>query len=605
MWIYKETPAIGKTMAVRLRNKTNAMFANFSVNLGFKGWRGIWVGYAEFTDMRDMEITKVDFVLKHQDTVYIDWLQFVKRMSRQTRDKIVPPLKFSKMWKDAKEFWQQTYRWSEQKPTNLPLNIDSSKTLSLTHIDSRMRNFYCNEKKTTYDFRGDLLERWNELQKSIDNAYKEYGRLQFKTVSNETVVSGPPLFCRNCEKGTRDFSLVDSTRKISFVMVNILLPLALEFHLKSRGREFSKTIDNVIRRLNSSESLTRIAGRVSNNKSEFLSCLGNQEKPYTRIEVKRALKCVNQIRLQRIFNILDYLEDQGWADGSAIGSLDHEMNRNGAGYMHTLFLLKDSLQKDSKHKNRLLNLINTAKWYNDFGEIYQEPFEYKGTTSDRMATIILFRLMIVLIMPTDTEGGLKARQRDMEALKGWMENALTINTAFGGVIKPDYIGFHHKGFYASAYVPQALHTAALVQYLLEGTEFELSTAAKTNLQEALKTLRLTAVKYSTPSSVGGRFPSYDQEVLIKILPAFAYISVSHPGPLQSTPVKGMTITNVNKNANMFLRLYQRSHKQIKNYLKDGRTKRGKSYMNSLGSLDIMEMVSIQINHLARRAGHLQ
>ena len=324
-----------------------------------------------------------------------------------------------------------------------------------------MRNFYCDENKTTYDFTGILLERWNALRKSFDNGRKEYDRLEFKKVSGKTVISGPPLFCRNCEKGTRNCDSTERTRKFSFVMVKVLLPFALEFHLKSRTKEMSKTATQEVSQLNSVTpnlvqlSLRKIAGNLRKRQAEFHNYLKKQGKPYTATKVRRSLEYINKVRLQRIINLLEFVEDQGWEDGSAMGSLDHEMNRNGAGYMHTLFLLKDSLHQDPNNKTRLIKLINTAKWYNDFGEIYETPFEYKGTTSDRMITIILFRLMIVLVMPTDTEDERKARQRDMDALKNWMENALDINTAFGGVIKPDYTGFHHNAIYASAYAPYA------------------------------------------------------------------------------------------------------------------------------------------------------
>jgi len=50
--------------------------------------------------------------------------------------------------------------------------------------------------------------------------------------------------------------------------------------------------------------------------------------------------------------------------------------------------------------------------------------------------------MTVLTMPINTTDEIKARQRDVEALKRWMVSALTINKAFEDVIKPDDNGFH-------------------------------------------------------------------------------------------------------------------------------------------------------------------
>lgn len=177
-----------------------------------------------------------------------------------------------------------------------------------------------------------------------------------------------------------------------------------------------------------------------------------------------------------------------------------------------------------------------------------------------------------------------------------MNNALSLNEGLGGVIKPDYTGFHHIGFYASAYVPQALHDAALVQYLLGGTEFSLPPSSIKNIRLVLETLRLIAVKYSTPASVNGRYPDYFNKALIKtLLPGYAYISVSHSTPLPSTVPTGISVSDLNRaQTQMFLRLFNDT--SVNDYLKDGRPNKGKYYFNSLGSLQIMEAVSIYISY---------
>ena len=611
MWIYKDSPSSGSKMEVRLAEKKKkkkvTRVGSFEINLGFSGWRGIWMSFDECKQTRDSltgssSITRMDFVLNHEDTIYIDLLGFVAKMSKQSRDKIVPTItKFGSKY-DSSNFWQQTYRWSQQTPSALPTSVDSSKTTHLAHIESRLHNWYADETQTTYDFMGEMKKRWNTLQESFDDAHKEYDRLTFTNKpdsstpgSNKIVITAPPLFCRNCKMGTRTYSATDPTRKFSFPIMRIMLPLALEYYLKSRPKEITKIVNKEKSKLCSGDaakmqrSVQKICGKWTKRQDEFRNYLSTLA--CTKNNVRKSLQFINKARLQRILNLLDYIEDQGWADGSGIGSLDHEMNRDGAGYMHTLFLLKNSLHQDPRNKTRLVNMINTAKWYNDFGEVYQSKFEFKGTTADRMITILLFRLMIVLAMPATTDMEKKERQRDMDALKKWMDNALSINKAFGGVIKPDYTGFHHKAFYASAYAPHALHTAAQVQYLLEGTNFALSDASKRNLLEALKTMRLISVKYSTPSSVGGRFPDFSKEALINILPAYAYISVSYSSQsLASTPPKGITIPNT-KDAGMFLRLYETSDKNVKKYMEDGKVYKGKSYMNSLGCLKIMNAVS--------------
>ena len=598
VWFYKEDPSPGKTLDVEFKHSTS-LVGKFQANLDFQGWRGIWVKFTECNVKgkniykKSIVIDEVNFDLSDADTIYMDLLGFEKGFGKQSRDKIVPPIGGLDRY-DASNTWQRTYHWSQYPIPNPPATIDKKKVTSLEHIGSRLRNWYCDETKTSSNFpNGSFLEkRWNSLLESADKAHKQYDDLIF----DGGKIVGPPLFCRDCRYGKK-YSNADKTRKFGFIMEKILLPLAVEYYLRSRVNEVEEAATKQLPELNSNDkdkkeaAYIAIAGKYKGMKKLLESYLKNWPKPLTKDQLETAIKTLNLDRLSKINNLLDFVKDQGFADGSGLGSLDHEMNKDGAGFMHTLFLLNDSLNIPS-NKSRLLGLINTAKWYNDFGEVYQTPeFELKGTTADRMITLLLYRLMIVLVMPNDDDDEVKAKLRDMEALVRWMNNALAVNEGLGGVIKPDFIGYHHKAFYGSAYVPQALDTAALVQYLLGGTEFALSTTSANNIRRALETLRVIAVKSSTPNSVNGRFPHYFNKVLLKaVLQGYAYISVSHPPILPSTVPVGIQVTHVD-GSEMFLRLYD--DPDVSKYLEKGRPNiAAKYYPNSLGSLDIMEAVSI-------------
>ena len=593
MWFYKEEASAGKSLEVQFKH-SSTIVAKFEVNLDFEGWRGIWVKFSECKSTSNSlwsptVINEVNFVLSDADTIYMDLLEFKSSVGKQSRDKIVPPISpFGLELYDASNTWQRTYHWSQQPIPSSPSAIDDKKKKSLEVIKNRLKNWYCDETKTSPNLaRGSFLKsRWTSLLRSIKKAHKEYDGLTFF----EGTVVGPPLFCRDCRNG----------QKFGFIMEKILLPLALEYYLRSRTNEITATVAAQLDNLNSADDATKtnaykaIAGENNNMRTLFSGYLPAGSTPLTSEQVVNAINTLNLVRLNKINNILDFVKEQGFADGSGLGSLDHEMNKDGAGFMHTLFLLSDSLSS-SANKPRLLDLINTAKWYNDFGEVYQSPaFEIKGTTADRMITLLLFRLIIVLVMPSDNDAEIKDKIRDMEALSRWMNNALAINEGLGGVIKPDFTGHHHKAFYGSAYVPQALHNAALVQYLLGGTEFSLSTSSVNNIRRGLETLRLIAIKYSTPNSVNGRFPGHVNKVLIKaVLPGYAYISVSHPSTLPSVIPTGISVTNVN-DPGMFLRLYDVSDPDVDSYLRAGRITKDKYYFNSLGSVDIMEAVSTNI-----------
>ena len=98
-----------------------------------------------------------------------------------------------------------------------------------------------------------------------------------------------------------------------------------------------------------------------------------------------------------------------------------------------------------------------------------------------------------------------------------------------------------------------------------------------------------AVKYSTPPSVSGRYPEYSNKVLAENLPAYAYISVTYPPILSSSVPKGVSVSSLN-NSEWFLRLYD--DPSVNSFLENGAPNRKKAYFNSLGSLQIMEAVSI-------------
>ena len=330
-------------------------------------------------------------------------------------------------------------------------------------------------------------------------------------------------------------------------MHQILFPLALEYHLKSRPLEVSNTACQWAKiyargdRKFKNDDVTAITGKDEGMKKMFLelynthigsetssvACTGADLHSYASLEF--AVSELNKKRKEKLFLLFEYLRDQGWEVGSALGSTDHEMNNNGAGFTHSLFLLRKELEE----AGRLESYIDTLKYYSDFNEVYQTVFEYKGTTADRMRTVLIYRLIAALMMPEEAPGMASrpkalAKVRDMEHWRRWFNNALQINKGLGGVIKADYTCFHHHTFYGSAYGPHAIHMAALVSYLTEGTSFGILESQRNNLQKALDVLKIASVKYSTPNSIGGRFPGYSKGILAKTAPAFAYLALTVP-----------------------------------------------------------------------------
>ena len=110
---------------------------------------------------------------------------------------------------------------------------------------------------------------------------------------------------------------------------------------------------------------------------------------------------------------------------------------------------------------------------------------------------------------------------------------ISINKGLARVIKPGYTSFHHHTFYGSVYGPHALHKAALIHYLTNGTSFgNLSNPSdlqgRDNVRKVLEILKVVNVKYSNPNSIGGRFLGYSNGIIGRTVPAFAYFAVSAP-----------------------------------------------------------------------------
>ena len=213
-----------------------------------------------------------------------------------------------------------------------------------------------------------------------------------------------------------------------------LLPLALEYHLKSRPLEVSNTACQWAKKYTGSATpedgdVKAVAGQDSEMiqafNQEYMNHIAESEQAPPACEganvtsyskVTHAVTQINNKRKENLLLLFEYLKDQGWVKGSAAGTTNHEMNRSGAGFANAVFLFRKELEA----AGQLESHIGTLKWYTDFNEVYQHPtYEYHGTTADRMRTISLFRLMAVLMMPEETGSGnmkpkAQAKVRDME-----------------------------------------------------------------------------------------------------------------------------------------------------------------------------------------------
>ena len=225
----------------------------------------------------------------------------------------------------------------------------------------------------------------------------------------------------------------------------------------------------------------------------------------------------NAQSLKKALYIYDWFNDQGWADGSSMGTLCFEKLRS-SGYFHSFFLLKDQLSPEQLERE-----LQSLNWFTMFGICYQLP-SHPGEVADNLRALAIPKLIYAL-----SQNKIQEREVALTAFKHYMDNALGIAPGFFGTFKADFSGYHHRGPYNSAYYPHALYAGALIAYLLHDTPYALSETTLHNLKQGLLTFRFFCAGLDVPAGTVGRFPK-GQQILETLLPAFAYTALSFKEP---------------------------------------------------------------------------
>lgn len=276
----------------------------------------------------------------------------------------------------------------------------------------------------------------------------------------------------------------------------------------------------------------------------------------------------NEESFGKLMLLFDYYNDQGWAEGSGLGTLDHETNRS-SGYFLAVYLMREELKVTGRFERE----CKTVEWYSDFGKLNGDfGIDYIETTADEFRTHFLYRLLYILTIETSPR-----KVQAIENYLKWVNTALEVTHNFAGTIKPDYTGYHHRGIYASAYAPQGYHMAALINYILHGTLFEIGKVGRLNLKKALVTQDILSHEYDLAQSLTGRFPE-ETGILVKILPAYTYMALS------GNPETGEVIDH--EMVSIFKRHWDRNSSRLQETL-FAECKAGISYIDTLGGMELM------------------
>ncbi|MBI9020279.1 MAG: hypothetical protein JEZ10_03360, partial [Verrucomicrobia bacterium] len=266
----------------------------------------------------------------------------------------------------------------------------------------------------------------------------------------------------------------------------------------------------------------------------------------------------NPEALEKVMLLNDFLYDQGFAAGSANGTADHMIRVNSFGL--SMLLLQDELEQTG----RMERAADSLAWFSMLGSAFSTP-EDEGVNTDFIRGAALPKLISVLLMDDSPE-----KAGAMKGLLGYYNHVCKFAPGYSDTIKPDYSLYHHRSAFQSAYGVSMVATMVMIDWLLEGTEYELSAETRTVLRNTLEAQLKMANVYDLHPGVCGRFP--DKSALDSLLlHAYAFAAASD-----------LTVDDADMAA-MFNRIYSPDLVRL-NFP-------GLAYNGTLGTVELMEKVA--------------
>ncbi|MGM9736426.1 MAG: chondroitinase family polysaccharide lyase [Candidatus Cryptobacteroides sp.] len=196
-----------------------------------------------------------------------------------------------------------------------------------------------------------------------------------------------------------------------------------------------------------------------------------------------------------------HLLDQGFACGSALGTLHH------LGYSMRNFYIAPVLMKDVLRKAGLAGQVQEAmEWFSGVGEVKVAPKE-DGMDIDAFNTSLMGRVASVLMLE-DTP----YKWAYLQALSRWIDNGFALVDGTRPCFKEDGSMYHHRKSYP-AYAVGGLDGAVNSVWMLRGTQIAVSQQSHQTLKDALMQMRFWCNLRSFPLAMSGRHPDGKGELI--------------------------------------------------------------------------------------------
>ena len=200
--------------------------------------------------------------------------------------------------------------------------------------------------------------------------------------------------------------------------------------------------------------------------------------------------------LERMYILLTrHLLDQGFAAGSALGTLHH------LGYSMRNFYTAPVIMRDVLRQAGLEHDVQQAmEWFSGVGEVKLPP-TVPGMDIDAFNTSLIGRLASIVLLPDSPQ-----KAAYLTAFSRWVDNGYKVTEGTSPCFKSDGTVFHHRHHYPAYAVDGLSGGGVNAVWLLSKTRFAVSEESHAILKRALLEMRFYCNLRSFPLALSGRHP---------------------------------------------------------------------------------------------------
>ncbi len=468
-WVYNEN-AVVDSLQFLITDAAKTVNLSFKMYVGFKGWRCVYVDL------------KKDLRYNFNPSKPLRYLQVIAPSNGSgTLCFDVFMMQNTAVWHKANDFFVNVstkipYDFVSPrllKPDTSSVNLSDS--VSANSIEKKLEAWIIDDSKIDGDKRGYLNARLKGIKEWINVAlkrrYSPISNLKFERKADNSVVAYDSV--TQVGKGLFP-ELVTYSQKISEYTGGVLLQLAMNY-------------------------------KLNKVKSD----------------------------LQRCIDILDWMNDQGLADGSVMGTL-YRFKERFTALPQAFFILRNDLPPSTFN-----NTLNAIHWLSLVGTVYGDKYPTMDSkNADDIRSAAVGKLIYALSLKNQKE-----RIVTLDSLQSFFNYAFSVAPGNTDIFKYDYSTYHHEGPYTSAYGNNALGQATLIYYFMDNTKFALSNSTYNQLRNTWIRYDLMSTNYGTPAGTGGRFP-VKANIMLDATQEIAALALTQRGLVDDT-LKGMFIRLMN------------------------------------------------------------